>query len=119
MSGKRINLQATPAEQLKQYNVALHELYKKNPAAEGYLSRQLGLTNADNQLLIMAPERVNRLRIEFEKYAASDKDIPSGGKASGFVGDTNQTKQIAGRTILTALTPAFVQYWQVHSRLYG
>ena len=109
MSGKRINLMANPAEQLEQYNVALHALYQKNPAAEGYLSRQLGITDADNQLLIMAPERVKKLRQEFEKYAASDQDIQAAEKRQDRWAILIKQSASLGRSILTTLTPAILQ----------
>ena len=109
MSGKRINLMANPAEQLEQYNVALHALYQKNPAAEGYLSRQLGITDADNQLLIMAAERVKKLRQEFEKFAASDEDIQSAEKRQDLWAILIKQSASLGRSILTMLTPAILQ----------
>ena len=109
LSGKRINLQANPAEQLEQYNRALHALYQKNPAAEGYLSRQLGITDADNQLLIMAPERVKKLRQEFERFAASDQDIQAAEKRQDLWAILVKQSESLGRSILTMLTPAILQ----------
>ena len=57
----------------------------------------------------MAAERVKRLRMEFEKFAASDKDIQSAEKRQDLWAILIRQSASLGRSILTMLTPAILQ----------
>jgi hypothetical protein len=107
--GKQINWAKPLHESLKDLNVDFYNLYQKDPQHEGFLSRQLGIPDNLNNLLIQPPAIVQKILDAQAKYAASPADIDTAQKRQSAWQILTIASERLGTAIETQLTPTFVR----------